>query len=90
MAAVINSTHKNFCSVEDKEMRKTQPYLGYYEGQEIKKEVDTIKHNQVVSTEEVLVCSFLVMWLYYQDNTGFTIWIGETVPLLLLYERIPM
>lgn len=54
MAAVINSTHKNFCSVEDKEMRKTQPYLGYYEGQEIKKEVDTIKNNQVVYIEVVL------------------------------------
>lgn len=35
-------------------MRKTQPYLGYYEHQEIKKEVDTIKNNQVVYIEVIL------------------------------------
>lgn len=35
-------------------MRKTQPYLGYYERQEIKKDVDTIKNNQVIYIEVIL------------------------------------
>lgn len=47
MAAIINSTCKTFCSVEDTEIRKTQSYLGYYESLVLRKEVVTAKNNEL-------------------------------------------
>lgn len=51
MAAIINSTYKTFCGVEDTEMRKTQSYLGYYKSLELRKEVETTKNNRSSSRE---------------------------------------
>lgn len=55
MAAIINSTYKTFCGVEDTEMRKTQSYLGYYESLELRKEVETTKNNRSSSRESTEV-----------------------------------
>ena len=41
-------------------MKKTQPYLGFYEGPDIRKEVETIENNQVVDK----AC----MWMNYPTN----------------------
>lgn len=51
MAAILNSTYKTFCGVEDTEMRKTQSYLGYYKSLELGKEVEATKNNRSSSRE---------------------------------------
>lgn len=47
MVAIFNSTCKTFSSVEDRAIRKTQSYLGYYESLELRKEIETRKKGTI-------------------------------------------
>lgn len=69
MAAIINSTCKTFCSSQDIEIRKTQFYLGYYENLELRKVVETTKHESQMEKKRKWKMRRMIRAVYFWAGT---------------------